>query len=60
MLCAITGIGAKMSETILDACEGTLEGVMKKNEDELAEVNLGKRTVGKILAKTLWSALHSK
>lgn len=60
MLCAIQGVGAKMSESILDACDGTLEGVMKKSEAELALVNLGKRTVGKILAKTIWTALHDK
>jgi ERCC4-type nuclease len=60
MLCAVAGVGGKMSESILDACEGTLEGVMKKSEVELAAVSLGKRTVGKVLAKTLWSALHSK
>ena len=60
MLCAVSGVGGKMSESILDACEGTLEGVMKKSEVELAAVSLGKRTVGKVLAKTLWSALHSK
>ena len=59
MLCACPGVGAKMSESILDACEGTLEGVMKKTEAELAIVSLGKRTVGKVLAKTLWAALHS-
>lgn len=59
MLCGCPGIGAKMSESILDACEGTLEGVMKKTEVELAAVSLGKRTVGKVLAKTLWQALHS-
>ena len=60
MLCAVAGVGGKMSESILDACEGTLEGVMKKSEVELAAVSLGKRTVGKVLAKTLWAALHSK
>lgn len=59
MLCGCPGVGAKMSESILDACEGTLEGVMKKTEAELALVSLGKRTVGKVLAKTIWSALHS-
>jgi ERCC4-type nuclease len=58
MLCACPGVGAKMSESILDACEGTLEGVMKKSEAELALVSLGKRTVGKVLAKTLYAALH--
>jgi ERCC4-type nuclease len=60
MLCAVAGVGGKMSESILDACEGTLEGVLKKSEVELAAVSLGKRTVGKVLAKTLWAALHSK
>lgn len=60
MLCAIPGVGAKMSESILDACDGTFDGVMSKSEAELAAVSLGKRTVGKVLAKTMWTALHSK
>jgi Holliday junction resolvasome RuvABC DNA-binding subunit len=60
MLCAISGVGAKMSEQILDACEGTLEGLMKKTEIELGLLSLGKRSVGKILAKSIWTALHSK
>lgn len=60
MLCAISGVGAKMSESILDACDGTLDGIMKKTEVELAELKVGKRAVGKILASTIWNALHSK
>jgi len=60
MLCSLPGIGAKMSESILDACDGTLEGLMKKTEEELSKIDLGKRTVGKVLAKTLWSSLHNK
>jgi ERCC4-type nuclease len=60
MMCSISGVGTKMSESILDACDGTLEGVMKKTEEELANLKIGKRTVGKILAKSIWSALHSK
>jgi ERCC4-type nuclease len=60
MLCAISGVGGKMSETILDACDGTLNGVMSKSEVELAALSIGKRTVGKVLAKTIWNALHSK
>jgi len=60
MLCSLAGVGAKMSETILDACGGTMESMMEKSESDLAAVSLGKRTVGKVLAKTIWSALHSK
>ena len=60
MLCSISGVGAKMSESILDACNGTLEEIMKKTEEELAVINIGKRTIGKILAKSIWNALHSK
>jgi hypothetical protein len=60
MLCSLAGIGSKMSESILDACDGTLEGLMKLSETDLAKIDLGKRTVGKVLAKTLWTALHSK
>ena len=60
MLCAIPGVGAKMSETILDACGGTIESLMNKKEDEIAELKVGKRCVGKILAATIWSALHTK
>jgi ERCC4-type nuclease len=60
MLCAIPGIGAKLSEGILDACDGTLEGVMKKSLDELTALKVGKRSVGKVAAEKIWTALHSK
>lgn len=60
MLCAVPGVGAKMSESILDVCDGTLEGIMGKSEVELAGLKVGKRTVGKILASSIWNALHVK
>lgn len=58
MLCAIPGIGGKLSEGILDLCDGTLEGVVKKSMDELALLKVGKRAVGKVAAEKIWSALH--
>jgi ERCC4-type nuclease len=60
MLCAIPGIGAKLSEGLLDACEGTLDGVMKKTQEELSLLKVGKRSVGKVAAEKIWTALHSK
>jgi ERCC4-type nuclease len=59
MLCAIPGCGGKMSESIMDACE-TLENLMKKSQEEIATLSIGKRTVGKVLAEKIWNALHSK
>jgi ERCC4-type nuclease len=60
MLCAIPGIGAKLSEGLLDACDGTLDGVMKKSQEELSLLKVGKRSVGKVAAEKIWTALHSK
>ena len=60
MLCAIPGVGAKLSEGILDACEGTLEGIIKKTQEELSLLKVGKRAVGKIAAEKIWTALHCK
>lgn len=60
MLCAIPGIGAKLSEGLLDACDGTLDGVMKKTQEELSLLKVGKRSVGKVAAEKIWTALHSK
>ena len=59
MLCAIPGIGSKLSEGLLDACEGTMEGVLKKSAEELALIKVGKRAVGKVAAEKIWSALHT-
>jgi ERCC4-type nuclease len=59
MLSAIPGIGGKLSEGILDLCEGTLECVMKKSKEELALLKVGKRAVGKVAAEKIWTALHS-
>lgn len=58
MLCAIPGIGGKLSEGILDACDGTMEGVLKKTQEELASLKVGKRAVGKVAAEKIWEALH--
>ena len=49
----------KLSEGILDLCEGTLECVMKKSKEELAVLKVGKRAVGKVAAEKIWTALHS-
>lgn len=59
MLSAIPGIGGKLSEGILDLCEGTLESVVKKSKEELALLKVGKRAVGKVAAEKIWNALHS-
>jgi len=59
MLCAIPGCGGKMSESIMDAC-GTFAELVKKSQEEIAALNIGKRTVGKVLAEKIWTALHSK
>lgn len=58
MLCAIPGIGAKMSEGILDACT-SLEALMGKSQEEISNLKLGKRSVGKVAAEKIWTALHS-
>ena len=58
MLCAIPGIGGKLSEGILDACDGTMEGILKKSQEELAALKVGKRAVGKVAAEKIWEALH--
>jgi ERCC4-type nuclease len=59
MLCAVPGCGGKMSESIMDAC-GTLADLVAKSQAEIAALNVGKRTVGKVLAEKIWNALHSK
>ena len=59
MLCAIPGIGAKMSEGVLDACGGTLEALMGKSQEEIAALKTGKRSVGKVAAEKIWNALHT-
>ena len=59
MLCAIPGVGAKMSEGLLDACNGTLEGLMAKSKEEIAAIKIGKKSVG-VVAEAIWTALHSK
>jgi len=59
MLCAIPGIGSKLSEGLLDSCDGTMEGVMKKSAEELALLKIGKRAVGKVAAEKIWTALHT-
>jgi hypothetical protein len=60
MLSAIPGIGSVMSEGILDACDGTLAGVIAKSKDDLAALKLGKRSVGPAAAEKIWAALHEK
>jgi ERCC4-type nuclease len=59
MLCAIPGVGAKMSEGLLDACGGTLEGLMAKSKEELAVLKVGKKSVG-VVSEAIWTALHCK
>jgi ERCC4-type nuclease len=59
MLCAIPGVGAKMSEGLLDACGGTLEGVMAKSKEEISALKIGKKSVG-IVGEVIWAALHVK
>ena len=60
MLCAIPGIGAVMSDGVIDACGGNLAGVMGKSKEELASLKIGKRTVGPVAAEKIWNALHEK
>ena len=60
MLSTIPGVGSVMSEGVLDACGGTLEGVMGKSKEDLALIKLGKRTIGKLAAEKIWVALHEK
>jgi ERCC4-type nuclease len=60
MLCAIPGVGGKMSESILDACGGTLADLIKKTQVEIAALSIGKRTVGPVVAEKIWCALHTK
>lgn len=57
MLQAIPGVGAKISEMIMDKIE-TIEGLCKLSQEELAGLSLGKRTVGKMLGEKIWNALH--
>lgn len=59
MLSAIPGIGGKLSEGILDLCDGVLENVVKKTKEELALIKVGKRAVGKVAAEKIWNALHT-
>ena len=59
MLCSIAGVGAKMSEGLLDACGGTLEGLMAKSKEEIAALKIGKKSVG-VVAEAIWTALHCK
>jgi ERCC4-type nuclease len=60
MLTTIPGVGSIMSEGVLDACGGTLEGVMAKSKDDLSMLKIGKRAVGKSAAEKIWTALHEK
>jgi ERCC4-type nuclease len=59
MLCAIPGVGAKMSEGLLDACGGSLEGLMAKTKEEISALKIGKKSVG-VVGEAIWNALHCK
>ena len=58
MLCAIPGVGAKMSEGLLDAC-CSLEGLMGKTKEEISALKIGKKSVG-VVGEAIWNALHCK
>ena len=54
------GVSAKSAAAVLEACQGSLEGVMAADEATLAGVKVGERRVGPAVAKRLHALLHGK
>ncbi len=53
------GISSKAATAILDACGGSLTGVMAAEEAALAAIQVGARKLGPAVAKRLYALLHS-
>lgn len=54
------GVSAKAGEAILDACGGTLQGVMDAGQEKIAAVVVGKKRVGPACAGRLWGVLKGE
>ena len=52
------GVSAKSAAAVLEACGGSLGGVMAADEATLAGVKVGERRVGPAVAKRLYALLH--
>ncbi len=52
------GVSAKSAAAVLEACGGSLSGVMAAEEATLAAVKVGERRVGPAVAKRLYALLH--
>lgn len=54
------GVSAKSAGAILEACQGSLTGVLAADEGTLAGIKAGERRVGPAVAKRLYALLHGK
>jgi len=54
------GVSAKAGEAILDACGGTLQGVMDAGVEKIAAVVVGKKRVGPACAGRRWGVLNGE
>lgn len=52
------GVSAKVAEAVLEACGGSLQGVMTVGVADIAAVTVGKKRVGPAVAGRLWGLLH--
>jgi len=59
MLLTIPGFGKTAVDAVLIACENSLTKLLAKTEEELSEIQNGKRKLGKSLAAVLYGTLHS-
>ena len=52
------GVSAKVAEAVLEACGGSLQGVIGASAADIAAVTVGKKRVGPAVANRLWGLLH--
>ena len=52
------GVSAKVAEAVLEACGGSLQGVIAASAADIAAVTVGKKRVGPAVANRLWGLLH--
>lgn len=52
------GVSAKVAEAVLEACGGSLQGVIGASAADIAAVTVGKKRVGPAVAGRLWGLLH--
>jgi ERCC4-type nuclease len=59
MLLSIPGLGKTFVEAVLAAGNNSLSAIQAMTEEQLSEIQAGKRKMGKSLATVIYAALHS-